>query len=237
MGLVDVYAFPSELWDKCLSNQGGNIVSEVHVISSILEKTESMHNANSEKLAQLKKELAVLNNMKEGAKESARSLARSSFADYADVHESNQLVKDVAIEILKTQRAIAEHDRVASKGAETLANVKDTYNKMKRGENISGLLNRCTSVQPMGKSTTNADGKFALDWTSSKNVQLNEVLSRKKGPQKVILFAKSSRIIGNSEEYYNWLVWLPVNEGESHIMLSNNNLYETNCSECVLHAP
>ncbi|MFA6203367.1 MAG: hypothetical protein WC710_09320 [Gallionella sp.] len=65
-------------------------------------------------------------------------------------------------------------------------------------------------------SKTDVDGKFKLDLPAGRYA----------------LAAKSSRkIYGETEEYY-WLVWVNVTSNQ-FVMLSNDNLFETSCKDCV----
>ena len=73
---------------------------------------------------------------------------------------------------------------------------------------------------PFTTAKTDADGKFSL----------------KLKPGKYVLAAISSRTVGTDTEKYCWLVWLTVDPNQSkRVMLSNDNLFETNCSDCLVH--
>lgn len=65
-------------------------------------------------------------------------------------------------------------------------------------------------------SKSDADGKFSL--------------SLPKG--KYVIFAKSSRKVGDSSETYYWLVKIDEST-PSNLMLSNDNLLESKCKECI----
>lgn len=72
---------------------------------------------------------------------------------------------------------------------------------------------------PAGISTskTDVDGKFKLDLPAGKYA----------------LAAKSSRhVFGNTEEYY-WIIWVNTSSQNQSVMLSNDNMFETQCSDCV----
>lgn len=68
------------------------------------------------------------------------------------------------------------------------------------------------------KAKSNADGHFTL------NV-----------PRGVyVLSARSSRlIIGDNAEQYLWLVRVDTRGGGADLFLSNDNLYETSCNDCI----
>lgn len=72
---------------------------------------------------------------------------------------------------------------------------------------------------PVGvnSSKTDADGKFKLDLPAGKYA----------------LAAKSSRhVFGNTEEYY-WIVFVNASSQNQSVMLSNDNLFDTECSDCA----
>jgi hypothetical protein len=77
------------------------------------------------------------------------------------------------------------------------------------------------SPVPVQTAKTDADGNFVL----------------RLKPGKYALVANSRRkVIDKSEEYY-WLIWLDVNKGlQNRVFLSNDNLFETFCSDCVMKA-
>lgn len=67
------------------------------------------------------------------------------------------------------------------------------------------------------KSKTDADGKFTLTLPVGTYV----------------VAAESTRKIVDSSESYYWLVVVDANTKNQQIMLSNDNFFETKCSECV----
>lgn len=70
---------------------------------------------------------------------------------------------------------------------------------------------------PKLTSKTDADGKFALKLPSGKYV----------------ITANSSREVFGSTETYHWLVTVDASNIKQPLMLSNDNLLETKCGECV----
>lgn len=66
-------------------------------------------------------------------------------------------------------------------------------------------------------SKTDADGKFKLDLPAGKYA----------------LAAKSSRHVSDETEEYYWLVWINTSSSNQSIMLSNDNLVKTGCTDCV----
>jgi len=64
---------------------------------------------------------------------------------------------------------------------------------------------------------TDADGKFQLDLPMGKYA----------------LAARSSRQISGEVEEYFWIVWVNVSAKNRSVLLSNDNLFETNCKDCV----
>lgn len=67
-------------------------------------------------------------------------------------------------------------------------------------------------------SKTDADGKFSFSLP----------------PGRYVLAANSSRNVSDKvvERYY-WLVWVNTSSSNHSVMLSNDNLFETKCNECV----
>lgn len=70
---------------------------------------------------------------------------------------------------------------------------------------------------PKLTSKTDADGKFALKLPSGKYV----------------ITASSSREVFSSTETYHWLVAVEASNIKQPLILSNDNLLETKCNECV----
>lgn len=71
---------------------------------------------------------------------------------------------------------------------------------------------------PVGTSKTDADGKFALSAPAGKYV----------------IAANSSRDVGEDTENYFWLVLVDTSSlPNQSVMLSNDNMFETKCKECV----
>lgn len=67
-------------------------------------------------------------------------------------------------------------------------------------------------------SKTDADGRFALNLPAGKYV----------------VAAKSSRRVSRySEEDYYWLIYVNTTSKNQSLMLSNDNLFKTQCNECV----
>lgn len=69
---------------------------------------------------------------------------------------------------------------------------------------------------PIGISKTDVDGKFTLSLP----------------PGKYAITAKSSRKVFAGSESYCWFVWVDTSHNQS-LILSNDNLLETKCKECV----
>ena len=70
---------------------------------------------------------------------------------------------------------------------------------------------------PVVTSKTDADGKFLLSIPAGRYV----------------IAARSNRKVFNSTENYYWLVVLNTASPNHSLMLSNDNLFETKCNECV----
>lgn len=73
--------------------------------------------------------------------------------------------------------------------------------------------------KPIQSTKTDSDGKFSFRLT----------------PGKYALAARASRKLFDSTEEYYWLVWISVkNDPTMKVMLSNDNLFETHCTDCVV---
>lgn len=70
---------------------------------------------------------------------------------------------------------------------------------------------------PIDISKTDADGKFTLSLP----------------PGKYAIAATSSREVFKNTESYYWLVWVNTSLRNQSLILSNDNLFETKCDECV----
>jgi len=93
-----------------------------------------------------------------------------------------------------------------------LNSLKKQYELFKKG---SFILD-CVKTNIVTKAITNADGQFSM----------------KVPNEKIALFATTSRNIINEPEEYYWLIW--IDRDVKHVMLSNNNLYETLCQTCIV---
>jgi hypothetical protein len=93
-----------------------------------------------------------------------------------------------------------------------LSSLKKQYELFKKG---SFILD-CAKTNIVTKAITNADGQFSM----------------KVPNEKIAIFAKSSRNITDEPEEYYWLI--RVDSDIKHVMLSNNNTYETLCQTCIV---
>lgn len=70
---------------------------------------------------------------------------------------------------------------------------------------------------PISSTKTDADGKFTLRLPAGKYA----------------LGARSSRQVFENYENYNWLIFVDISSTNKSLTLSNDNLFETGCDECV----
>lgn len=98
--------------------------------------------------------------------------------------------------------------------SEVVKRTKDVIVEYEAFDNSQYILGTLPPAKFISKS--DADGKFAL--------------SLPKG--KYVVSAKSGRKIGDSSETYYWLVKIDEST-PSNLMLSNDNLLESKCSECI----
>lgn len=104
------------------------------------------------------------------------------------------------------------------KAFEAIAKIK--YDKHKVAANLGEDFKsgkRYFAPLPVGIVTakTDADGKFKLNFPAGKYA----------------LAARASRHVFDTIEEYYWLVW--VDASSINIMLTNDNVFSTQCSECV----
>lgn len=85
--------------------------------------------------------------------------------------------------------------------------------------NLRGLENYVNNLPNASyKTKSNADGFFRLNVPNGTYVVL----------------AQSSRLVyGEKNEQYSWLVRIDTKGGGADLFLSNDNLYETKCEDCV----
>ncbi|MCX7085175.1 MAG: hypothetical protein NTY69_06505 [Methylococcales bacterium] len=96
--------------------------------------------------------------------------------------------------------------------SEKFNKIKMVYDNYQKGD----FLLECITNNTLAKSTTNADGKFAI----------------KVPNEKVAMYAFSKRKVFDETEVYYWLNW--VDKDENNIIISNNNTYETSCPSCIV---
>lgn len=103
---------------------------------------------------------------------------------------------------------------------EEILKENEGINKLERNiANLRGLENYINKLPGTSyKTKSNAEGFFRLNVPSGTYVVL----------------AQSSRLIfGEKNEQYVWLVRVDTKGGIVELFLSNDNLYETNCEDCV----
>lgn len=66
-----------------------------------------------------------------------------------------------------------------------------------------------------------------------KQVQMENLSLQKIKTGKYAVVAASSRYVGVDTEEYYWLMCVNVGKEPQRIILSNDNLFKTNCDECV----
>ncbi len=112
----------------------------------------------------------------------------------------------------KSENAYKESIVKTVKRESNLNFLKKEYTLLKKG----AFVMDCVKSDTVTKAISNADGQFSM----------------KVPNEKIALFATSSRNIAGEVEDYYWLNW--VDKDEKHVMLSNNNTYETLCPTCVV---
>ena len=74
---------------------------------------------------------------------------------------------------------------------------------------------------PLSTTKTDADGKFTL----------------RTKPGRYALVAHSTRKVGDDTEEYDWLVWVKLGRDQAtRVVLSNDNLFGTNCTDCIVRS-
>lgn len=148
--------------------------------------------------------------------------AQKQAQEYLSLHKATVEMHIMALAVQDLE--YTENDR--KKDAESLSKAflkeKEATNKLIALKKEYELLKKgsfivdCIGTNTIAKSITNADGQFSMDVPN----------------EKIAIFATSQRNILDETENYYWLVWL--DKSEKHIMLSNNNTYETQCPTCVV---
>jgi hypothetical protein len=134
---------------------------------------------------------------------SAKLKATNTEPNYAERYD---LYWNLYKNIEKAEEDIRKHKEIITQAERKIANLKGLENY------ISNLPNASY------KTRSNADGFFRL------NVP---------GGNYVILAQSSRFVYGEKNEKYNWLVRIDTKGGGADVLLSNDNLYETNCEDCV----
>lgn len=70
---------------------------------------------------------------------------------------------------------------------------------------------------PTKSTKTDADGKFQVELPTGNYV----------------IYSKGSRAVGRLEENYRWLLKLELKQSPNQLNLTNDNLTDSNCSQCI----
>jgi hypothetical protein len=119
--------------------------------------------------------------------------------------------------LLDYKETVAHRDAKRLKLAELRKKINEEKRKIVELEKGCGFTRNLPSPTQIEK--TDADGKFTLNLLA--------------GTYAIV--AASHRLVGSETENYCWLVWLnTAGEPTKRLMLSNDNLAETMCRDCVL---
>lgn len=190
-----------------------NIKLALVEISAIPEKVMIKH-IKTKHSKGLEQQMAMIPEL-----ESARAASRSAL-DEADALMIKIKEQDEATKYQRKSRAIrSEEIRVLE---EAVAKEEAAIKIRKEVESKSLYFdspeyyfeNLPTTI---AKSKTDIDGKFTLTLPTGKYV----------------IVARSDRVVIKGDENYYWLVLVDTSSPNQSLMLSNDNLFETKCNECV----
>jgi hypothetical protein len=138
--------------------------------------------------------------------------------DYIYDDDKKYKPSDANLALWKSKVAEAESLSILYNDLWLKAKVEKTENTIQYELSKSPYLYFKNFPTYIAKSKTDGDGKCSFD-------------IRKKG--KYILVANSSRQVGVDKEYYYWIVSIDLVDKKQSIMLSNDNLFGSACSECI----
>lgn len=148
----------------------------------------------------------------ESAKKEA--VTASTEANKAEKEFTSREVKVFTQEDVDAWKNAERTKGIAGAKKSTYKKIKDKYDYFDSTEYYLYLEKL---PNPMAISKTDADGKFTLSLP----------------PGKYAFAATSSRKVFKDTEYYYWLVLVDTSSPNQSLMLSNDNLFETKCKECV----
>lgn len=142
------------------------------------------------------------------AKAKLEKIASGDSAETAQYNWNKILIEHGGSDVPKAKK---ENDEIDVNRAVALTTVA-TYEAYDKAEFLLEGI-----PQPKFISKTDADGQFTLTLPKGKYV----------------ITANSSRAVFGSSETYHWLVMVDTSNINQPLMLSNDNLLETKCNECV----
>jgi hypothetical protein len=123
-------------------------------------------------------------------------------------------------ERMKTDSSITDNERLeaenrrTAKAKEASPLAEEYYRSRNMSFWVEGLPN------PFKTTKSDADGRF--------NLRLK--------PGRYAIVAESSRMVTDENEEYFWFIWVEVKKNREPLFLSNDNLFEMFCPECVIRS-
>lgn len=210
LALVAVGAIPQEDFDKYIKAKQREKLEQQKPLSPQYDQAKKEANKLQKKLDEIRQRLIEPErNLKEERDNLAKSVGDYSTAYYG---EGVKLRTLFYIDTLKA--CLTEEKEEIKKYPNMQANL-DLINKYEAFNKNEFYLPNLPD--PKFISKTDAEGKFTLKLPSGKYV----------------ITANTSRDIFGSTENYRWLVTVDTSNTNQPLMLSNDNLLESKCNECV----
>lgn len=211
--LVQVFAIPEAIISKVIASRVA-VRNEflLNITPQLNEKMQAMDQANAEAKTRSDVSDALLHQGKDFIDKCA-ALNGEAFGKCMKDYDDFKVRRDEALEeARKEAKPYYARRNTATREYENLA----SQDKGQRDafKSLDGIETDIATFSKIVK--TDVDGKFSLVGLKGK---------------RIALFARAKRqVIGETEDYI-WLIW--ADKTNSNIMLSNDNLIDSKCSECI----
>lgn len=211
--LVQVFAVPEAIISKVIASRvAARKEFLLNITPQLNEKKQAMYQANAEAKTRMDVSDAIFRQGKDFL-DKCKALNGVAFdncmKDYADFNVRHD---EALKEGQKERSQYYARSVAATREYENLASIdkgqRDAF------KSLDGIESDIATSSKIVK--TDADGNFSLA-----NLQ----------GKRIALFARAKRqVVGETEDYI-WLIW--ADKTNSNIMLSNDNLIDSKCSECI----
>lgn len=207
--LVQVFAIPEAIISKVIASRVADR-NEIrrNLTPQLIEKKQAMDQAIAESQPRLDA-LKTLNSQAEDFLNKCAALNGVAFSNCTKAYAEHNSRRTEALEAVKpysnrSYAAVREYNAVDV----VYKNQRDAF------KFLDGIESDIATSSKIVK--TDADGKFSLVDLQGK---------------RIALFARAKRQVVSETEDYIWLIW--ADKTNSNIMLSNDNLIDSKCSECI----